>query len=101
MKQIQTECADKLTPAGTMMVVRRDDPKLETETGILLPSQHVEAPDTGTILSVGPDVDFGDMRRAPVGVVGSRVAFTKYGGVKWDEQHILVRQADVMCFIED
>lgn len=89
-----------------MLVVRRDDK--ETMVGAIhLPSQDVDAPTTGTVIAAGPQVYFKGLPTPKSGsiasecIIGSRVAFTKYGGVEWDEQHVILRQEDIMCFIED
>lgn len=101
MEQITVDSATALRPVGNMLVVRRDDP--ETMVGAIhLPSQEVEPPDTGTIIAVGPEVDLQTEFAVPIeDPVGRRVAFTKYGGAQWDKQHMILRQEDIMAFIED
>lgn len=105
MEQITVESATALRPVGNMLVVRRDD--AETMFGqIHLPAQDVQPPDTGTVIAIGPLVNFQSPRAVDVSsdmepIVGRRVAFTKHGGTNWDKQHMILRQEDIMCFIED
>lgn len=95
MDPITVDSATALQPVGKMLVVRKDDP--ETMVGsIYLPSAEVEAPDTGTVIAVGPEVEFPGFPDP----IGRRVAFTHYGGTEWDKEHTILRQEDIMCFIK-
>ena len=101
MKPLVVDSATALRPVGKMLVVRRDDP--ETMIGAIhLPAGDVEAPDTGTLIAFGPGVDFELEKPFTMNeVVGKRVAFTHYGGTDWDKRHTILRQEDIMCFIEE
>lgn len=100
MKPLTVDSATALRPVGNMLVVRRDDPE-KMFGQIHLPAQDVEPPDTGTVIAFGPEVDFHMDGLTMADVKGRRVAFTKHGGVSWDKQHMILRQEDIMCFIED
>ena len=94
----------KVRPLHDRLLVRRIE---ETETakgGIIIPDTAKEKPAEGLVVAVGPGKrrDDGSVRE-PVLKQGDRVLFGKYDGteVKIDgEEHLLVREGDVLGVIE-
>ncbi len=102
MKEID-DMAIKVTPLGDRILVKQDDEPQKTEGGIYLPEAAQEAPQRGTIVSVGAGkaLDNGQIRE-PLLKVGDKVIFGKYSGtkVKLEEDELLfMREEDVMAVV--
>jgi len=80
------------TPAGPRILIRRADEKKETDQGIIIPEQSVEAPQEGTVLAVGPEV-------ADRVQVGQTILFSKYSGTEVElkgEKVLIIHFEDVL-----
>ena len=95
---------DVIEPIGKRVVVRKDDNKRQTKSGIVLPDTAKERPQEGTVLSVGPGRTLDDGSREPMEVSeGQKVLFQKYAGTefKLDEEELLIlSQKDILAVIE-
>ena len=94
----------KIKPLGDRILVKRIKEEDKSKGGIIIPDTAKEKPQEGRVLAVGkgkmtetgyllvPDVKAGD-----------RILFSKYSGseVKFeDEEHLIVREDDVLGVLE-
>ena len=94
-----------VTPLGDRVLVKQDDEPQKTEGGIFLPETAKEAPQWGTVISVGlgKTLENGDVR--PLAVTkGDKVIFGKYAGTKiklGNEELIFLREDDLMGVLKN
>lgn len=90
-----------LTPLKNKVLVQKDEPKKETEEGILIPeiAQEKDAVIHGTVLAVGPNL------KEPV-KAGDRILFGKHDGFAIDvnycdghERCVIIADNQVRCIL--
>ena len=98
--------AVKVRPLGDKVLVKRDEAKQVTDSGIVLPESAKDTPKTGTIQAIGEgklNEKTGD--RCPLTVKkGDRVLFSSYAGteVKLDEtEMLLMNESEILAILED
>lgn len=76
-----------LKPLRNEILVKVDEEKKETKSGILLPKEQDNMPSTGEVIDVGPGIynDAGKFIEAGVNV-GDRIAFLKNAGYKFETE---------------
>jgi len=94
----------KIQPLYDRLVVRRDEARTQTESGILLPGKE-DAPSEGTVLRIGTGAvtETGQIRPFIV-KEGERVLFGKYAGtpvVVGGEELLILREEDVLGIIQE
>jgi len=98
--------ATKVRPLGEKVLVKRDEAKDVTDSGIVLPESAKDTPKTGVIQAVGEgkfNEKSGD--RTPLAVKkGDRVLFSSYAGteVKLDgTEMLLMNESEIFAILED
>ena len=99
-----------LRPLGDRVLVKRDEAKDRTESGLFLPSAAKEAPGQGIVVAVGPDVGRDKDGKMPTRnvlqpplTVDDKVIFTKYAGADVEVEGqtlLLMREDDILAVIE-
>lgn len=95
----------KVTPLKDRIVVKRLEGEEKTKGGIIIPDAAKEKPQEGRVMAVGSGrvTDNGETV-APEVKVGDKILFGKYSGteIKIDgEEHLLLREDDILAIIED
>jgi len=92
----------KLNPLNDRVVVEPIEQSSKTESGLFLPENAQEKPQTGKVLAVGMGL-YQDGSRVPLVVkVGDIVLFAKYSGteVKLDgKKTLIIRESDVLAIV--
>jgi len=92
----------KLNPLNDRIVVEPIGQSSKTESGLFLPENAQEKPQTGKVLAVGMGL-YQDGSRVPLVVkVGDTVLFAKYSGteVKLDgKKTLIIRESDVLAIV--
>lgn len=89
-----------ITPIGKKILVKRDEKKERTASGLYLPEQSKETSNTATVvaLGVGTDVDY----KFPV-EVGDKILISRYDGTEVsynEEKYILISVDSVLAVIK-
>lgn len=94
-----------IRPLHDKILVRRDEAKSKTDSGIIIPESGKERPKTGVIEAVGTgalNTETGE--RIPLTVKkGDRVLFTSYAGteIKLDtEEFLMMSEDDILAVID-
>ncbi|HAR96496.1 MAG TPA: co-chaperone GroES [Deltaproteobacteria bacterium] len=95
----------KVKPLKDRIVVKRLEGEDKTKGGIIIPDAAKEKPQEGRVIAVGSGrvTDNGEIVALEV-KVGDKILFGKYAGqeIKIDgEEHILLREDDILAIIED
>ncbi len=94
----------KLKPLHDRVIVKRNEVKDKTESGIILASNAKEFPDQGEVLAVGLGKRHDDGQYCPMSVkVGDTVLFGKYAGqpVKIENvEYLVMREEDLMAVLK-
>ncbi len=98
--------ATKVRPLGEKVLVKRDEAKNITDSGIVLPESAKDTPKTGTIQAVGEGrLNESNGDRTPLTVKnGDRILFSSYAGteVKLDGlEYLLMSESEILAVIED
>lgn len=101
----KTKTAQVIRPLGDKILVRRDEARDKTESGIYLPETGKERPKTGVVAAVGDGaLNTETGQRIPLTVKkGDRVIFSSYAGteVKLEGEELLIMgEDDVLAVIE-
>ena len=94
----------KIQPLYDRVVVRRDEARTQTESGIILPGKE-EAPQEGEVVAVGegmPIEDNGGLRPL-LTKQGDRVLFGRYAGTPVEvggEELLILREDDILGIIQ-
>jgi chaperonin GroES len=95
----------KVKPLKDKIVVKRLEGEEKTKGGIIIPDAAKEKPQEGRVVGVGSGrvTDNGQVV-APEVKAGDKILFGKYSGqeIKIDgEEHLLLREDDILAIIED
>jgi chaperonin GroES len=92
-------------PLGDRILVRREEEEEKTKGGIIIPDTAKEKPIEGKVIAVGKGKVNDEGKLIPLQVkAGDKILFGKYSGteVKIDgEEHLIMREDDVLGIIED
>ncbi len=95
----------KIRPLQDRIIVKRIEEEEKTKGGIIIPDTAKEKPLEGIIVAVGPGRVRDDGSKHPLDVkAGDKILFAKYGGTEIkinDEEHLIMREDDVMGVVED
>lgn len=102
----------KYSVTGFMILVKRDEIKKQTESGIILATDEKlekAAMNKGTVLGIGPaawGADWLGGGKIPWCKVGDKICFAKYAGTNYvdeetKEEFLLIRDEDVLMVIEE
>jgi len=94
-----------IRPLQDRVIVKRIREEEKTKGGIFIPDTAKEKPIEGKVVAVGNGIVMKDGKVRPLDVKkGNRVLFGKYSGteVKIDgEEHLIMREEDILAVIED
>jgi chaperonin GroES len=93
-----------LNPLHDRVVVQLSEPKTTTSSGIVIPDNAKEKPNTGQVIAVGTGRVFDNGTKVPLTVkVGNTVMFGKHAGqpVKVNgEEYTILREEDIFAIVE-
>lgn len=90
---------------GARVVLKRDDVKQTTESGIILPEKTAEEnrAKAGVVVAVGDGMRVDDVRRIPMTVkVGDRVIYREFAGVEVQdngEEFVIINEGDILAIV--
>lgn len=91
----------KIRPLGDRVLVKRVDSEETTASGLIIPESAKEKAQTGAILAVGPGRKDKDGRTMPIDVkVGDIVYFGKYAGTEAGDNHLIIKEDEILGVIE-
>jgi len=91
----------KIRPHEDRVLIKRTVGQERTASGIIIPDNAQEKPQTGEVLAVGEGKIASDGRRiTPAIKVGQTVYFGKYAGTEVDENLLIVKTDEILGFIE-
>lgn len=92
-----------LKPLGDRVILKQEEAKEATKSGIVLTGQAKEKPVEAVVIAVGPGL-LVDGKRTEMDVkVGDKVIYSKYAGtdVKLDgKEYIVVKVSDILAVVE-
>ncbi len=95
----------KVQPLFDYLLIKPLEGETTRPSGIVIPDSAKEKPQEGKIISTGPGTKDKDGNLIPVEVkVGDVVMYKKWGGTEIKlngEEHILVKQEDILAVIEE
>jgi chaperonin GroES len=95
----------KVKPLQDRLIVKRIEEEEKTKGGIIIPDAAKEKPQEGRVVAVGDGKLLENGQKAPLSVkAGDKVLFGKYSGteIKIDgDEHLILREDDVLAIIED
>jgi chaperonin GroES len=95
----------KVKPLQDRLVVKRIEEEEKTKGGIIIPDAAKEKPQEGRVIAVGDGKVLESGQKSPLTVkVGDKILFGKYSGteIKIDgDEHLILREDDVLAIIED
>jgi chaperonin GroES len=95
----------KVKPMFDYLLIKPTEGETTRPSGIVIPDSAKEKPQEGKVISTGPGVKDKDGKLIPMEVsVGAVVMYKKWGGTEIKingEEHILVKQEDILAVIEE
>jgi chaperonin GroES len=92
---------EKLKPLGDRVLVKRIEGEERTASGIIIPDVAKEKAQTGSVLAVGAGKRDIDGQVIPLEVrVGDVVYFGKYAGTEAGNDHLIIREDDILGIVE-
>jgi chaperonin GroES len=95
----------KVKPLQDRILIKRIQEEEKTKGGIIIPDAAKEKPQEGIVVAVGDGkVLESGQRVAPQVKAGDKILFGKYSGteIKVDgEEHLILREDDVLAVVED
>ena len=92
-----------LKPLFDKVVIKQEEQKETTASGLILTGNAKEKPVVATVLAVGPGGMVDGKEVAMIVRAGQKVLVGKYSGSKVkleDEEYTIVRQSDILAVIE-
>jgi len=91
---------EKFRPLGDRALIKRLEGEDKTASGIYLPDAAKEKPQTGCVIAVGPGRTH-EGKAIPMSVkVNDIVYFSKYAGTDAGQDHLIVREDDILGIVE-
>lgn len=95
----------KIKPLQDRIIVKRLEEEEKTKGGIIIPDAAKEKPQEGKVIAVGDGKILDNGQKIALTVkVGDKILFGKYSGteIKIDgEEHLILREDDVLGIVED
>lgn len=88
-----------IKPLGARVVIKMVEAEERTASGIVLPGQAKEQPQTAEVVAVGPGTEEEQMELK----VGDKVVFTKYAGTEIKYQgaeYTIINQKDILAIVQ-
>jgi len=90
----------KIRPLGEKVLVKRVEPKTQTDSGIFLPESAKEKPQEAEVIATGEGRQLENGERVPCQVSkGDRVMLSKWGGTEVsvkDEEYLILSEEDIL-----
>ena len=91
----------KIHPHEDRVLIKRTVGEERTSSGLIIPDNAKEKPQTGEVLAVGEGKMGNDGKRiVPAIKVGQTVYFGKYAGTEVDENLLIVKVDEILGFIK-
>ena len=91
----------KFRPLGDYILVKRVESEAKTAFGIIIPDAAQEKAQTGVVIAVGQG-RMHDGIVTPLTVrVNDTVYFGKYTGIDTGDQHMIIRESEILGIIEE
>ena len=94
----------KIRPLHDRILVERLEEKEQVRGGIIIPDTAKEKPQEGKVVAAGPG-GYKEGKVIPLDVkAGNKILFGKYSGVEIklnDEEHLILREDDILGVIEE
>lgn len=91
----------KFRPLGDRVLIKRIDDDSTSKGGIIIPEAAKEKTQTGVVVAVGPGRLDAQGKLIPMNVkVDTIVYFGKYSGTEMDDEHLIVREDEILGIIE-
>ncbi len=93
----------KLKPLADRVVIKMEEVKETTKSGIILAGTAKEKPQIASVVAVGPGGIVDGKETKMYVKVGDRVITSKYSGteIKFDEEeYTIVRQSDILAIVD-
>lgn len=91
---------EKFRPLGDRVLVKRLEGEDKTSSGIYLPDAAKDKPQTGVVLAVGPG-KVQDGKLSPLAIkVNDVVYFGKYSGTDAGNNHLIIKEDDILGVVE-
>jgi len=91
---------EKFRPLGDRVLIKRLEGEDKTASGIYLPDAAKEKPQMGVVIAVGPGRTH-EGTVTPLAVkINDKVYFGKYAGTDAGQDHLIVREDDILGIVE-
>ena len=91
---------EKFRPLGDRVLIKRLEGEEKTASGIFIPDAAKEKAQTGQVIAVGPGRTF-EGKTTPLAVnINDIVYFGKYAGTEADNNHLIIREDDILGIVE-
>lgn len=92
---------EKFRPLGDRVLLKRLESEEKTASGIIIPDAAKEKAQTGRVIAVGQGRTF-EGKTIPLSVkVNDVVYFGKYTGTDAGQDHLIVREDDILGIVEE
>lgn len=92
---------EKFRPLGDRVLVKRIEDQDKTEGGIIIPDAAKEKTQTGSIVAIGTGRRDKDGKVMPLAVkAGDVIYFGKFSGTEAGEDHLILREDDILGILE-
>ncbi len=92
---------EKLKPLGDRVLVKRIDEEEKTAGGIIIPDAAKEKAQTGSVLAVGAGRRDAEGQLIPLEVkTGDVIYFGKYSGTEAGNDHLIIREDEILGIVE-
>lgn len=91
----------RIRPLGDRVLVKRLEGEERTASGLIIPDSAKEKAQTGAILAVGPGRKDSEGHIVPVDLkVGDVVYFGKYAGTEAGDNHLIIKEDEILGVVE-
>ena len=91
----------KFRPLGDRVLIKRVEDESKTEGGIIIPDAAKEKAQTAVVVAVGPGKVDAQGKVIPMHVKENDIVyFGKYSGTELDDDHMIVREDEILGIIE-
>lgn len=92
---------NSIRPIADNVLIKRVKAENKTSSGILLPDEYQEKSALGSVISLGKGKrDSHGNFIAPAVSVGDTIYFNKYAGTEIGNDHLLIRENDIIGIVE-
>ncbi|MDR1453640.1 MAG: co-chaperone GroES [Candidatus Margulisbacteria bacterium] len=95
--------AVKLKPLHDKIVIEKPEEEKATKSGIILPDNAKEKPQTGKVIAVGSGKALDNGTKTPLEIkVGDTVYYSKYSGTEIkiaEKEYIIIAESDVLAIV--